>query len=310
MTKSTTRETADVASIVGRKNLIINGAMQVSQRGASFSTQGHTLDRWYLNLSGGSGIVTSSAFAAGSEVDGIKNYLALDVTAGNNYLGMIYKVEGARSLPTGKATLSWWAKGINPAGGAFDCNMQLVTNGTTVFNTPLSDSFSVTSAWQKYVRVVDIPSYSGMTAETSDGSWTYIRLAQPAGDTSTDAWSLDITGVQLEAGSVATDFEHRSYGEELALCQRYYWQGTLSNGEGVRYGYATAGSNRSAGSVTFPTTMKSEPTMAILTTPNYNNCSDESFSYTSPNGFSHGVIVIGTSMYRAYWGLYSADAEL
>jgi hypothetical protein len=220
----------------GRKNLIINGAMQVSQRGASFSTQGHTLDRWYLNLSGGSGIVTSSTFAAGSEVNGIKNYLALDVTAGNDYLGMVYKVEGARSLPTGKATLSWWAKGVNPAGGAFDCNIQLIPNGITAFNTPLSDSFYVTSTWQKYVRVVDIPSYAGMATETSDGSWTYVRFSQPAGDTSTDAWSLDITGVQLEAGSVATPFEHRSYGEELALCQRYYQRVTAkASFQGTRW---------------------------------------------------------------------------
>ena len=49
-----------------------------------------------------------------------------------------------------------------------------------------------------------------------------LSFLQPAGDTSTNAWTLDITGVQLELGSNATPFEHRSYGDELARCQRYY----------------------------------------------------------------------------------------
>jgi len=179
---------------------------------------------------------------------------------------MIYKVEGARSLPTGKATLSWWAKGINPAGGTFDCNMQLIPNGTTTFSAPLSDSFSVTSVWQKYVRVVDIPSYSGMPEETSDGSWTYIRFVQPAGDTSTDAWALDITGVQLELGSVATPFEHRSYGEELALCQRYYYK-TLDTIVRNIVPYSTVYSY--SDSVTFPVTMRATPLVTISNAQTY-----------------------------------------
>jgi hypothetical protein len=307
----------------GRKNLIINGGMQISQRGTSFTAQAFTLDRWYLNLSGGSATVTWNEFTRGSELDGIKNYLKLNVTTGDNYIGMVYKVEGARALPTGKATLSWWAKGVNPASGEIVCNMQLINNGSTNFNTPLADTFSVTSEWQKYTRTVDIPDYTGMGSETSAGSWTYLRFSQETGDTSTAAWSLDITGVQLEVGSVATDFEHRSYGEELALCQRYYeksyppgsYAGDNEDQGNMNF---TPISNQDRFDFIFGTPMRDAPDITLYRknggalnqaqrADNSGSYINITLEYTHSKGFG---ITSATSFSRNYRFHYIADAEL
>jgi hypothetical protein len=121
--------------------------------------------------------------------------------------------------------LSFYAKGTNPGGGNFYVtpNQGFGSGGSTDIN--LSDiSFQVTSSWQKFTIPITVPTISGKTIGTS--SYFQIMIGQRT-DTSTDAWELNITGVQLEVGSVATPFERRPFGTELALCQRYYWRASL-----------------------------------------------------------------------------------
>jgi len=76
----------------------------------------------------------------------------------------------------------------------------------------------------------------------------------------TSGATFNITGVQLEVGDTATPFEHRSYGDELARCQRYYYRTKVSTyGQGTFYGYTLAG--QSLGTVfTFPSEMRTSPT--------------------------------------------------
>ena len=210
-----------VVARAGRKNLIINGGFDVWQRGTSFTTSAeYTADRWQLQLSGGTSTATQQTFTVGqTEVpDNPTYYLKMNTTTGDNNCGMFHRVEDVRNGAGQNVTVSFWAKGTNPAGGTFDLILSQKFDGSATLydDTPLT----ITSSWVKYTHTFTAPSISGKTIGTNSSLDLIIR--QAAGDTSTTAWNLNMAQVQLELGSVATDFEHRSYGEELALCQRYY----------------------------------------------------------------------------------------
>ena len=120
--------------------------------------------------------------------------------------------------------------------------------------------------------------------------------------------TLNITGVQLEVGAVATNFEHRSYGEELALCQRYYYHsGTLNagqNGQAVSGGYSTY----FGASWTFPTTMRTTPTILQNINITTNSTGTQSAGVTpTMYRFNHGNM----SGNYSYWtGSFIVEAEL
>ena len=210
MTKSTTRTKADVAGVVGRKNLIINGGFDVWQRGtsASYSAntgRGYIVDRWYaegypLNIT-----ITKSTLT----YDGISHKSASlsSITGGWSFFQAI---EGARIVNHNKTmTFSFVASGsgtVQPESWA---------GATRNFGS----SITLTSTPTRYEITHTLEA-----AATGDD--LYIGLVGSGG-------SMNITLAQLELGSVATDFEHRSFGEELALCQRYY-QNT-----GTGYAYTT-----------------------------------------------------------------------
>jgi hypothetical protein len=214
---------------LSNRNLIINGAMQVAQRGTSAgpdSTNGYlTLDRWYVNSSGGTKTTSQETFASGQTdvPDFPKNYMRLAVTTGNNNLGVHQRVEDVTVLGSKTVTLSFWAKGTNPAGGSFVSSwiQAFGSGGSAVVETEAKSGIVLTSTWQKFTITFDVPSVSGKTIGV--GSYTWVELLrQPATDTGTAGWTADIAQVQLEVGDTATPFEHRSYGDELARCLRYY----------------------------------------------------------------------------------------
>ena len=229
----------DTAARAGRKNLIINGAMNVAQRGTSQTAGGYgSLDRWRLALSGASATLSQETFTVGQTdvPNEPENYMKLNVTTGNNNCGFEYRVENVRSV-VGVHTLSFWAKGVNPAGG------EVIVKGEQRFDNSTNevqitgDEITLTTSWQKFTISMTPTSLTG-TGTPGASSYVRLQFLQPTGDTGTAAWNINIAQVQLELGSVATDFEHRSYGEELALCQRYYeiikaasaWSWTSSTG--------------------------------------------------------------------------------
>lgn len=242
----------------GRKNLIINGGMNVKQRADSHSTEGYgSLDRYTMGLSGGSATMSQEDLTLGqSDIPTrFRHYMKLNCTTGNNNCGFYHYIENPSELE-GAYVLSFYAKGTNPAAGNFALSVQSSygTGGSTGVN-PHDGTLTVTSSWQRFTVAITFPSLTGKTVNDANGT-TGINVRQGGSDTGTAAWALDITGLQLEAGSVATDFEHRSYGEELALCQRYYWKDT-HNGMVLT---ATA-ANRVIGCIYFPVTMRTPPTI-------------------------------------------------
>ena len=228
----------------GRNNLIINGGMNVKQRADSHSTEGYgSLDRYTLGLSGGSATMSQEDLTLGQSAipSRFRHYMKLNCTTGNNNCGFYHYIENPSELE-GAYVLSFYAKGTNPAAGNFALSVQSSygTGGSTGVN-PHDGTLTVTSSWQRFTVAITFPSLTGKTVNDANGT-TGINVRQGGSDTGTAAWALDITGMQLETGSTATDFEHRSYGEELALCQRYYqkyggvndWSvGTSANYNGV-----------------------------------------------------------------------------
>jgi hypothetical protein len=210
-------------------NAIINGDFGIWQRGAGpFTTTGYSADRWSTSLSGASISISREAFTP-ADIEAIgygdaEHFLRFDVTTGNDFVRLQNRIEDVRTLSGQKVTLSFWAKGTNPGGGNVKTgyNQNFGSGGSADVANYQFSNVVLTASWQRFSVTFDVPSVSGKTI--GSGSYFEILLGQGS-DTSTDAWNLDVWGVQFEAGSVATPFRLAGGGSkaaELALCQRYY----------------------------------------------------------------------------------------
>ena len=247
----------------GRRNLIINGDMRIAQRGTSTTgitnnSGFHAVDRVKLFNSGGAG----PTYTASQENDGPAEFtnsykvqtttadtslpaahytiLRLGLIEGQDLLGLAWGTPYAKAL-----TLSFWVKSNKTGSQTIlaathdsmqQQNKQAFTIDTAntwekkeitfAGNTATAMTDSITMGLTIDILVAAGSSYQGGTAPL--GVWGARTAADKAVDTlniaSSTADYFQITGVQLETGKVATPFEHRSYGEELALCQRYYYR--------------------------------------------------------------------------------------
>ena len=237
--------------IGGRRNLIINGAMQVAQRGTSSTSQSiQTVDRFGIQ-NGGIGAFTQ--LQSTDAPDGFSNSFKLDCTtadaspAASDYLYIYTRLEAQdlQQLAYGTSgaktcTLSFYVKSNKT--GSFTFNARQPDNSFRMYSKNVT--ISSANTWERVS--VELPSDASGLINNDNGFGLEIALWLNSGsdysggseqswgaDTATNKYlgTLDlgastsdeffITGVQLEVGSVATKFEHRSYGEELALCQRY-----------------------------------------------------------------------------------------
>jgi len=206
----------------GRRNLIINGAMQVAQRGTSSTSGGYvSLDRWFVNQSGGSTTFSQETNSDPSETGGLQKYSRLNVSTSSDFTNIQQRIEDVTSISEGTVTISFYAKGTAPTGGLYVYGTQdFGTSGSSdVDLIPVQVTSNLTSSWARYTAQLTIPSVDGKTI--NDNSFLLIAIGQFS-NTGTTAYDLNITGVQLEVGDAATEFENRSFGEELALCERYY----------------------------------------------------------------------------------------
>jgi len=269
----------DTAARAGRKNLIINGAMQVAQRGTTANLVNggsayKTVDRFRIEEAG----EYTGAFTITQDTDsplGFGSSLKWDCTtadtalAAGDALMMTYKTEAQdlQLLNYGtsgalQTTLSFWIKS-NKTG----TYVVWIYQQDGARQVQVSYTVDVADTWEHKTCV--IPAHTTVAINNDTGAGLYIRWIFGAGTnytsgTANTTWAADvtanrhvgqtvnladstanylnITGVQLELGSVATDFEHRSYGEELALCQRYYEviaDGSVSQVQtfGIGHGY-------------------------------------------------------------------------
>ena len=212
------------AQIGGRRNLFINGAMQIAQRATSSTSGGYvSLDRWYVNLSGGSATFSQETNSNPSETGGIQKYARYNVSTSSDYTHIRQRIEDVTSVPAGTVIISFYAKGTAPSGGLYVSTEQNFGSGgsSSVDGTAVLVTSSLTSSWVRYTAQITVGSVDGKTIGT--GNYIGIAIGQHS-NTGGTAYDLNITGIQLETGLQATVFEHRSYGEELSLCQRYFYE--------------------------------------------------------------------------------------
>jgi len=225
----------------GRKNLIINGGFDVWQRGTSFTPTGadYMADRWFMG--GGDYACTATKQAStlpdGSEV----NTMRISYTAsGTNYIDLYQGIENFKALSGKTVTLSCWIK------------TNISSLSYRQYSTQQFGSVAVADGqWHKLVSTVQLGAITGVNRGANSpffGPTSGGTIVTKSGD------YFEITQFQLELGSFATPFEHRSYGEELALCQRYYQMvSDKFTSQGTRW------AGEYFGSYYMPVTMRSAP---------------------------------------------------
>ena len=251
MTKSTTRIKADVAGIAGRKNLIINGGFDVWQRGnytsaVATSNAAYSADRWKTWLGAVSATIENTVVSINGKT---KNAFKIEATSSaTGYIGLLQIIDGENVPKNEDAIVSAWVR-TNNVNTRFRENWFSGADSNSPALNPDGNWHKVT--WN--INNKQTPS----SGNVAIGIITYNTAAVPvsSGD------YIEVADFQLEIGSVATDFEHRSYGEELALCQRYYQK--VGNGSA----YTTFGifNAETTGSATcayvYPQEMRGPPTV-------------------------------------------------
>ena len=296
-----TADQLNIGQIGGRRNIVINGACQVAQRGTSSTGLGGsapgytTVDRWQLSVGATSAGRFSTAQVDVTDLPGFSKAFHLDCTtadtsiAAGEVLKMDYKIEGQdlQQLKKGtssaeKVTVSFYMK----TNKAFTFMCELDDRDNNRVNT---QQFTTTTDWTRHVLT-----FAGDTTGTLDDDNALsmvITLFFHAGSDftggtySANTWQsrassdnmravgigsffdntdndIKITGLQMEVGEQATPFEHRSFGEELALCQRYFhrWDSTASNYFNLVIGYVL-GANAARGVYQYPNIMRAAPTI-------------------------------------------------
>lgn len=215
-------------------NAIINGNMDIWQRGTSFSGAGllYSADRWTYWRDGYASGITASQQTAG--LPNSKYCLRIQRNSGNTGTGLLYTnqpITNDDSLPLiGKTvTLSAWIrKGTNFSGSSVNMIVRSGTgtdqpvNNMTGAATVASAPVSVTTAWQRF-------SVTGTVSASATQLGVEFNYT-PSGTAGTNDY-FEVTGVQLEASATATPFQ-RAGGTlqgELAACQRYYWRWTAGS---------------------------------------------------------------------------------
>ena len=320
------------ATPLSHRNMIINGAMNIYQRGSFNITQsndgGLSLDRFKFAMNSQvaqlAGTMSQHSMSSAElNTTGFAKALKFETTtpetAWNNdelaYLQQIIEAQNCQHLLYGTAsaksvTLSFWVK--SSVTGTFAVGLYKQDSTSRVINKTITIS---DNDWNKYTLTFPGDTDSGATIANDNGAGIYVVWHLGAGSTYNDGANTSwenyantgwagghaqngivttngatwyLTGVQLEVGTVATPFEYRGYGEELANCQRYY---QITDTGGQHYAWANEWSaiGNSRSHHRFPVVMRAAPT----------------FSYKSGGDYNHTA-----SKYMYDWGIitYATDA--
>jgi hypothetical protein len=292
-------------AIAQSPNYIINGAFDIWQRGTSFSNPAsgtYTADRFLVSQNGSGATRTISRLALtagdiesigfGSPVFGLR-YDQSVAGSGATFNFIRQRIEGVSTLSGQTVSLSFWAKASSSATLESPVFQQEFGSGGSSATFTAFSSFSLTTSWQRFTMQATIPSVAGKTLGAVNFVDLYWRL--PLNTT----FTIDIWGVQLEAGSVATPFRRNanSIQGELAACQRYYWR--FSSGSAFPYALGQALSTTNANlRIEHPTTMRTAPTFTFSAAATW--------SVTGATGSRTNLTAISASLLGVDFSLLSA----
>ena len=293
--------TQNTRPAVGFKNRIINGDMRIDQRnaGASVSVPNGTItyitDRWNV-YEDTSGFISSQRSTTAP--DGYSNSLLVSVVGsgsatavqacrlqqrieGFNFSDLAFGTSSAQSV-----TISFWVR--SSLTGTYSVSIR---NSSVARSYVATYTISSANTWERKTVTIagdtsgtwltdngvgaflDFDLGSGSNANTTAGAWIgsdKYNTSSQANWIGTASSTFYITGVQLEAGSTATEFERRPYGTELALCQRYYYKTydistsvPTATFVGAVSGVVTAGGYPLIGGLSYKQTMRATPTITI-----------------------------------------------
>ena len=283
------------AAVLGKRNLVRNGAMKVAQRGTltgQTSQAYQACDGFAWTASGGA--ITSSQDTNVPTGQGFKNSLKIDVTtadtsiAAGDYGILFTRMEGQdlQHLLYGtssakKLTVQFWVS--SPKTGI---HIVELNNLDASYQNAIQYTISSANTWEKKTVTFDGYQTSAFDNDSNGslqlGWWLYAGTTYGGGTHNSNTWHntaanravgqvnvLDntannfyLTGVQMEVSDSDSEFEHRSFGEELALCQRYYYKlssNSSTDHAAVANGYRNTTSSFT-GLVHFPVHMRTSPT--------------------------------------------------
>jgi hypothetical protein len=296
---SKARGLADLGNVyddgaLSNRNLIINGAMQVAQRGTSSTSANYqTVDRWRNGFGGVTLTQSQEDLTSGDPFDqGFRSFLRLtqsgSASAATDYAQISQRIEGLNAATSGwnykssggHVACSFWVR--SSLAGTYYIYMQTRSSSgdgythvpfTVAANTWTKVTASIAGNSSLNIdndnttgiefRIVPYYGTDYTSSALPSNTWYYSVDSGELPDfaqnwCATSGATFDITGVQLEVGDTATPFEHRSYGDELARCQRYYYEAELTT---AWFNDASLNINDfSVQSIPFPVSMRAKPT--------------------------------------------------
>jgi hypothetical protein len=284
------------------RNRIINGDMRIWQRGTSFTGIGsvYTADRFVCILAGLTATVTQSTdIPNAKESYSLKFVPASNGTPSEFVVRQYMERQNIADFAGSTVTVSAWVKcsktsvklrcrPLNATGGGDVAQNIVVVANTWTRITATFSTFSTVTAWTSTPEAVggflDIGFQDGIALTTAD--------------------ELYITGVQLEQGSTATEFERRPIGTELALCQRYFYIHQFSY-----QGYAASAGTAGTTSVPFKSSMRSIPITTLLNSPNYLNASSASIDNVNTES-ARPLATTGVGSWAVFQATFSFNSEV
>jgi len=252
------------------RNLVINGAMQVAQRGTSSTSNGYaTVDRMSEGEGGLDETCTQSQITLGSSDVGpyakgfrhayrVQNGNQTSGVGATDFIRIEYRIEAQDIANSGwdytnsssNISLQFWVR------SSVAQNFYFIVNSTdgTARSYPMETGSLSAGTWTKVTKTIPGDSSLQFDNDVNEGFTVFFyiylgtnyannsvslnawkNVGNPQTPTNTTTWfttndaTWDITGFQIEVGDSATDFEHRSFGQELHLCKRYYHKTTSYN---------------------------------------------------------------------------------